>query len=483
VTDLATLDATAQAELVASDEVSPLELVDAAIERIESLNPRLNAVIHPLFDEAREAARGDLPDGPFRGVPMLFKDIGVPLEGAPFHMGTRFLKDAGFVAPLDSYVAQRFRGAGFVIVGKTNVPELGILPSTEPVAYGATANPWDPDRSPGGSSGGSAAAVSSGMVPIAHANDGGGSIRIPASACGLVGLKSTRARVSQGPAVGDVMSGLTHEGVVSKTVRDTAATLDVLAGFVQGDPYAAPGPDGPYLDDVGSNPGVLRIGLMTEPPTEHEPHPDVVGAAEEAGKLLSALGHEVAPMDLNIVQSLGDLTEIFLTRWSAGQASLIDTLSTLVGRQATAEEFEPLTWALAERGRVTTAPQYLEAVGRHQVMTRMIAGAMETGFDLILSPTMGEPPVPLGTYDDTGADPMEAILRAGQTACFVAGINITGQPAISLPLFWNDDGLPIGIQLIAKSGREDQLIRVASQLEREAPWADRQPAAFAGASA
>ena len=483
MTDLATLDATAQAELVASDEISPLELVDAAIERIESLNPRLNAVIHPLFDEAREAAKGELPDGPFRGVPMLFKDIGVPLQGAPLHMGTRFLKDAGFIAPIDSYVAQRFRDAGFVIVGKTNVPELGILPTVEPVAYGATLNPWDTDRSPGGSSGGSAAAVSSGMVPIAHANDGAGSIRLPAAACGLVGLKSTRARISQGPAIGDVMSGLTHEGVVSRTVRDTAATLDLLAGFVQGDPYASPGPDGPYLDDVGSNPGVLKIGLMTQPPTEHVPHPDVVGAAEEAGKLLSALGHEVTPMDLNIVQSLGDLTETFLTRWSAGQASLIDTLSALVGRPATAEEFEPLTWALAERGRTHTAAEYLAAVSSHQVMTRMIAGVMETAFDLILSPTMGEPPVPLGTYDDSGPDPMEALLRAGHTVCFLAGINITGQPAISLPLYWNEDGLPIGIQLIAKSGREDQLIRVASQLEREAPWADRHPAAFAGAPA
>jgi amidase len=482
LTDFAELDATAQAELVANDEASPLELTEAAIERIEELNPRLNAVIHPLFDQARAAAQGDLPDGPFRGVPMLFKDIGVPLEGAPFHMGTRFLKDAGFNAPIDSFVAQRFRAAGFVIVGKTNVPEFGILPTTEPVAYGATSNPWDTERSPGGSSGGSAAAVSSGMVAIAHANDGGGSIRIPASACGLVGLKSTRARVSQGPAVGDVMGGLTHEGVVSRSVRDSAAALDALAGFMPGDPYAAPGPEGPYLDDVGRDPGTLRIGLLTEPPTEHEVGVDVVDAAEEAGKLLEGLGHEVTPMDLNIVRSLGDLTETFLVRWSAGQAQLVETLSSLVGRKATAAEFEPLTWALAERGWEHNSADYLAAVATHHVMSRMIAGVMDAGFDLILSPTLGEPPVPLGTYDDTGEDPIDAILRAGQTACFVAGLNITGQPGISLPLFWNEDGLPIGIQLMAKFGRDDLLIRIAAQLEQAAPWAGRRPPVFARAS-
>ncbi len=482
MSDFAELDATAQAELVANDEASPEELTEAAIKQIEELNPRLNAVIHPLFDEARGAAKGDLPDGPFRGVPMLFKDIGVPLEGAPLHMGTRFLKDAGFVAPLDSFVAQKFRQAGFVIVGKTNVPELGILPTTEPVAYGATLNPWDTERSPGGSSGGSAAAVSSGMVSIAHANDGGGSIRIPASACGLVGLKSTRARISQGPPVGDVMSGLTHEGVVSRSVRDTAAALDVLAGYMPGDPYDATGPAGPYIEDVGRDPGTLRIGLMTDPPTEHTAHADVVDAAEEAGRLLESLGHQVTPMDLNIIQSLDDLVETFLVRWSAGQASLIKTLSTLVGREATEESFEPLTWALAQRGHQHSAAEYLEAVGTHQVMSRMIAGVMEAAFDVIVSPTLGEPPVPLGTYDDDGDDPLDAILRAAQTACFVAGLNITGQPGISLPLFQNEAGLPIGIQLMGRFGREDQLIRLASQLEEAAPWADRRPPVFAGAS-
>jgi amidase len=289
--------------------------------------------------------------------------------------------------------------------------------------------------------------------------------------------------VSQGPAIGDVMSGLTHEGVVTRTVRDTAAALDALAGYMPGDPYYAPGLDGPYRENVGRDPGTLRIGLFTRPPTDHDPHPDVIEAAEEAGKVLEGLGHQVSPADFDIVKSLGDLVETFLVRWSAGQAQLVDTVSRLVGREATAEDFEPLTWALAERGRKHSAAEYLHAVNTHQVMSRIMAGVMDASFDLILSPTMGEPPVPLGTYDDSGEDPLEAIYRAGLTVTYAAELNATGVPAISLPMFWNEPGLPTGIQLAAKFGREDMLIRVASQLEEAAPWADRRPPVFAGAPA
>src|SRR3954449_4272710 len=297
--DLARLDATAQAELVRKGEVSPPELVGAAIERIEAANGEVNAVIHKLYDEGREAASGDLPDGPFRGVPFLLKDLGAAFAGQPLHMGMQYLKDADFRAPVDTHLAERFRRAGFVTIGKTNTPELGILPTTEPKAYGPSRNPWDTTRSTGGSSGGSAAAVASGMVPVAHANDGGGSIRIPASECGLVGLKPSRQRISEGPIIGDNMSGLTVELVVSRSVRDTAAILDAVHGPAPGDPYVAPPPERRYVDELGADPGKLRIGLITDPVADETPQQEVVDAARDAGELLESLGHEVEEVDLS----------------------------------------------------------------------------------------------------------------------------------------------------------------------------------------
>src|SRR6478672_1452301 len=290
--DLAKLDAIAQAELVRSGQASPTELVDAAIKRIEGVNPDLNAVIHERFDKARDEAAGDLPDGPFRGVPMVVKDLMCHTAGDPFHEGIAGVRRQGWIEQEDTELARRFKAAGFVIVGKTNTPELGILPTTEPAAYGPSRNPWDTARSTGGSSGGSGAAVASGMVPVGHANDGGGSIRIPASACGLVGLKPTRARNSLGPEYGDVFGGLVHEHVVTQSVRDTAAVLDAVHGEMPGDPYAAPTPLRPFLEEVGADPGQLRIGILTSA-VGAEIHPDCVGAAEDAGRLLESLGHTV----------------------------------------------------------------------------------------------------------------------------------------------------------------------------------------------
>ena len=476
--DLAGMDATAQADLVRSGEASPSELVEAAIGRVEALNPQVNAVIHPLFEDARQAARGELPDGPFRGVPFLLKDLGATLAGQPQHMGMEFLRKRGFRAPTDTYLAQRFRAAGFVTIGKTNTPELGILPTTEPRAYGASRNPWDPERSTGGSSGGSAAAVAAGMVPVAHANDGGGSIRIPASECGLVGLKPTRQRTSEGPLIGDNMSGLTVELVVSHSVRDTAAILDAVHGPAPGDPYLAPTPARPYADELGADPGRLRIALWTEPITDHTADPEVVAAARAAAAALEGLGHTIEEPALGELVEF-DLIETFLVRWAAGQAAIFSQLGEIAGEPIGPDDVEPLTWALAEQGRATSAGAYLEAVGAHQMMSRLIAGLHETGFDLILSPTLGEPPPPLGTFDDSGPDPLEAIQRAALTATFTAAYNATGQPAISLPLGSSADGLPIGVQLAAAFGREDLLIRVASQLEEAEPWADRRPPLFA----
>jgi amidase len=471
--DLARLDATAQAELVRSKEASPAELVDAAIERIEALNPELNAVIHPLYEEGRAEAAGELPDGPFRGVPFLLKDLGASFAGQPLHLGMRALKEVDFRAPIDSYLAQRFRAAGFVTIGKTNLPELGILPTTEPVAYGPSRNPWDTGRSTGGSSGGSAAAVAAGMVPVAHANDGGGSIRIPASECGLVGLKPTRQRISEGPVIGDNMSGLTVELVVSRSVRDTAAILDAVHGPAPGDPYVAPPPERPYVDELDADPGRLRIGLITDPVADETPQPAVVDAARDAGEMLEDLGHRVEEVDLSPFAGV-DVVPTFMARWAAGQAAVLGQLALAAGREIGAGDVEPLTWALAEMGRRVTAADYLAAVAQHQALTRLVAGLYEA-HDLLLTPTLGEVPPPLGSFDDSGPDPLDAIRRAGLTAAFTALCNVTGQPAISLPLHSSEEGLPIGTQLIAAYGREDALIGIAAQLERAHPWADRVP--------
>jgi amidase len=481
IAELARLDATAQAELVRAGEVAPVELVDAAIERIEALNGELNAVIHPLYEEGRAAAAGELPEGPFRGVPFLLKDLGAAFAGQPLHMGMRALKEADFRAPVDTYLAARFRAAGFVTVGKTNCPELGILPTTEPQAYGPSRNPWDTSRSTGGSSGGSAAAVASGMVAVAHANDGGGSIRIPASECGLVGLKPTRQRISEGPLIGDDISGLVAELVVSRSVRDTAAILDAVHGPAPGDPYVAPPPERPYVEELDADAGRLRIGLITQPVAAETPQPAVVEAARDAATKLADLRHEVEEVDTSSFQS-ADIVPTFMARWASGQAAALTQLSMALGRELGSDDVEPLTWALAEMGRSVSGGDYLVAVAQHQLLTRMMAGLHER-LDLLLTPTLGEVPPPLGTFDDSGPDPLESIRRAGLTAAFTALANLTGQPAISLPLAWSEEGLPIGIQLIAPYGREDVLIRVASQLEEAYPWADRVPPTFAATPA
>ncbi len=476
--DLSRLDATAQAQLVRDGEATPAELAEAAIARIEAANGEINAVIHPLFEEGLEAARGELPEGPFKGVPFLLKDLGAAFAGQPLHLGMQYLKERDFRAPVDTYLAQRFREAGLVTIGKTNTPELGILPTTEPRAHGPSRNPWDCEHSTGGSSGGSAAAVASGMVPIAHANDGGGSIRIPASNCGLVGLKPSRQRISEGPLVGDFMSGLTAELCVSRSVRDTAALLEAVHGPAPGDPYVAPPPARPYTEEVVADPGRLRIALWTETVIEQDADPEVVAAAQAAARELEGCGHTVEEPDMSMLAGL-DMVEPFLVRWAAGQAQALDQLGMIGGQPIGPDDVEPLTWALAEIGRSRNSGEYLAAVGQHQALGRMIAGIHESGFDLLLTPTMGEPPPLLGSFDDSGPDPMVAFERAFLSGCFTAAFNATGQPAISLPLHWSEDGLPIGVQLVAPLGREDLLLRVASQLEQAVPWADRVPTLLA----
>jgi amidase len=481
---LAGLDATAQAGLVRDGEASPSELVEAAIERAEALNPELNAIIHERYEEARSAAAAELPHGPFRGVPFLLKDLGAGAEaGQPLHMGMEALKRADFRAPLDSFLVERFRESGLVTIGRTNTPELGILPTTEPLAYGPTRNPWDLGRSPGGSSGGAAAAVAAGIVPFAHASDGGGSIRIPASCCGLVGLKTTRQRISQGPLVGDFASGLVVDFAVTRSVRDAAGLLDAVHGPVLGDPYVAPPPPHPYTDELDREFKPLRIGVVTEPAVSIEIEPAVLEATTATATLLEGMGHavdsQVPPLpDLRA----GDIDnrQAFFNRYYAAQAATLGQFDMVLGRPLGREDVEPLTWAMAEEGRRISGGDYLASVGLHQAMGRLIADWFTSGYDLILTPTLSELPPPLGTFDASAPEPLQALERAVGMGAFTAPFNATGYPAISLPLEWSEEGLPIGLQFVAPFGREEILIRIAAQLEQARPWAERRPPVIAG---
>jgi len=472
------LDATAQAELVRTGQASALELVDDAIARVEKLNSELNAVIHPRFEKARAEASGTLPGGPFRGVPLVVKDLLAGIEGDPHHEGMRFLRDAGYHADHTDALAQRYLDAGFVCIGRTNTPELGIVPTTEPEAYGPTRNPWDTTRTTGGSSGGSAAAVASGMVAVAHANDGGGSIRIPASCCGLVGLKPSRGRTSLMPDFSVIDDLLIVELCVTRTVRDTAGVLDALQGAAVGDTARAPAPARPYVDEVVTAPRPLRIGLLTHNPLETgEIHPDCVAAAADTGRLLESLGHTV---EETFPAALLDpaLVGHFTTLWSATLVYNLRYWERKVGREITAADVEPLTWSLAEMGRAITAPDYIEAQHAALELGRRVDEWNASGYDLLLTPTLGEPPVELGTFS-TPDEPLLGFIRAATFVPYTPLANMTGAPAISLPLYWNGDNLPIGVQLMAAYGREDLLLQVAAQLEQARPWVDRLPSVHA----
>jgi amidase len=474
MSDLAHLDATAQAELVRQGKISPRELVDQAIVRIERLNPTLNAIIHPRFEKARAEAAAPA-EGPFRGVPFLLKDILGMQAGEPYHMGLRRLKELGVALPVDSYLTQKIQAAGFVILGRTNVPELGTLCQTESDAYGPCRNPWNPNHSTGGSSGGSACAVAAGLVPAAHANDGGGSIRIPASECGLVGLKPSRGRTSFGPAAGAPVGGMVSDGVVTRSVRDTAAILDVLEGAMPGDTFVAPPPARPYLQEVGAPTGTLRIGLMTAAPGgSFRPHPDCTTAANAVAQTLAALGHRIEEAHPNALDD-AELGHHFTVMYSTHIARTLERIGELTGAPFTEAELDAVNWAMKTLGDATSAPQYHATVDWLYEFTRRIAEWHGGGFDLLLTPTISEPPPRLGELVPTSENALAVGMRASQIACWTLPFNLTGQPGISLPLHWNDVGLPIGVQLVAAHGREDLLLRVAAALEAAMPWSDRRP--------
>jgi amidase len=475
IDDLAFLDATAQAELVRGGEVAPLELVEAAIERIERVDPDLNAVIHRRFDAARAEAAGPLPDGPFRGVPLCLKDMDGTMAGEPLHMGNRLLKTLGHVADHDDFLVSRLRAAGFVVVGKTNAPEFGLVPTTEPLAYGPTLNPWAPDRSPSGSSGGSAAAVAAGLVPVAHAGDGGGSIRTPAGQCGIFGLKPSRGRVSLGPDAGEAWAGFVARHALTRSVRDSASVLDVIAGAMPGDPYTAPPPARPFVDEVRRDPGRLRIGVRTTAPSDLAlVDPECVTAVEGAARLLESLGHVVEPATPPALDA-GDLVASFVVVMVTGVVFEMSQLARIAGRPLTEDDVEPLTWLQYQMGLGTTAGQYVDAIAAAHRFTRDVVGWWRDGYDLLLMPTTAEPAPRLGDLVSTPEDPMRPLTRAVPFAAFTVPFNVTGQPAMSVPLHWSDDGIPIGVQLVADQYREDVLFRVAAQLEAARPWAARRP--------
>lgn len=471
------LDATAQAELVASGDVSPTELVSEAITQAEKVNPLINAIIHPRYERAIEDAHAGV-SGPFAGVPIVVKDLNCAMAGEPHYMGTRVLKEQKFVAPRDSYLAQKFRAAGFIVIGRTNTPELGSTITTEPLSYGPTRNPWNLEHSTGGSSGGSAACVAAHVVAVGHANDGGGSIRIPASECGLVGLKPSRGRVSNGPDAAEAWMGLSIEGVVTRSVRDAAAVLDCIAGYAPGDPYTAPPLARPLSEEVNAHTGALRIGILDHPLFDHQiDHPENRAAIAATARELERLGHNV---EVAWPSTLGEpaYVESFIKMIAIYTHADIAHFERQIGRAIADGEIEYDNAYMRNFAKTITAEEYIASRKQLQDWARRTiqwwepdgvnASSTSKGFDVLVLPTLGGPPPKIGALSSSGGGKLLRGLLA-----FTSQFNITGQPAISLPLHWSADGLPMGVQLVAAPYREDVLVRVASQLEQTMSWHDR----------
>jgi amidase len=471
--ELLDLDCTALAELVRRREVEPIELVELSIARIERLDPGLGAVVTPMYDEARAATAAGIPDGPFTGVPFLIKDLLGECAGVRHEGGSAFL--AGYVPPVDSELVRRYRQAGLVLIGKTSTSELGIGPTCEPAVARPTANPWDPTRMAGGSSGGAAVAVAARMVPAAHANDAAGSIRVPASTCGVFGLKPTRGRITLGPVYGDLMSGMIVEHAITRSVRDSAALLDCTLGDLPGDPYREAGPARAYRDEVGRDPGRLRVAVSVAAPLGHEVDGDCVGAVRDAARLCESLGHEVSEAAPAIDGEA--LAAAFGTVLAGGIAFTVAHWARRTGRRPVAEAFEPFSWAVIEAGRKVSAADYLLAVWDIQRHARTVA-AFFADHDVWLTPTLGELPPELGAFRYAGGDPALLRRRMNRFNAFCWVSNATGQPAMTVPLHWNADGLPVGSHFVGRHGDEATLFRLAAQLEAARPWAGRRPAAL-----
>jgi amidase len=479
------------AALVRRGAVRPLDLVEEAICRLEAEQPRLNLLTRRMFDIARAAAAAPLPPGPFAGVPFLLKDLQATWAGVPTGCGNRVL--SAIAAPRDSELVRRHKAAGLVVLGKTNTPEFGLAPYTEPDLYGPTRNPWDTGRTPGGSSGGSAAAVAARTVPMAHGGDGGGSLRIPASCCGLFGLKPSRGRTPTGPDFGEVWRGFVVEHAVTRSVRDSAALLDVTAGPDPGAPYSATPPARPYLEEVGTPPGRLRIAYTAEPFLGRKVHDDCRRALDDAVALARQLGHEVFEAAPAVDREAWSLA--YTTVLAAEARADIEWTARLGGRRPAFADFEAATFVLGLLGRTLHASDYAQAMRYLQLVSRSV-GEFFADCDILLTPTLAAPPAEIGALKPTSAERavlnLVGPLRAGWLLDALGIIkplaekslgfipytplfNVTGQPAMSVPLYWNEGGLPIGVQFIGRNGDEATLFRLAGQLEQARPWFDRAP--------
>ena len=458
------------ATLVRTGQISSAELVAAALERIEALQPSINAFTHIDAEGALAAAEAVTADDPrpFAGVPIAIKDT-APVAGMPYTMASDIFGD--FVAGHDAFVVRRIREAGFVIVGKTSMSEFGILPVSEPRRFGPVRNPWDIGRTPGGSSGGAGAAVASGMLPLAHGADGGGSIRIPASCCGLVGLKPTRGRISRGPELGDDF--LVQDGVLTRTVADTASMLDILGSYEVGDTTWAPPPPEPFASAAARDPGKLRIGYTTTAPIEAPLDPECERATLDAARLLEDLGHDVDEVTAPWGQEQ-DLLQIFTIIFGTPVAMAIYFGGLVTGREPAPELLEPLSWTFWEGIRERNALDYLLARSQLSAISRGIIALWES-YDVVLTPGLAGRPVPIGEIDACSHDPREDFRRSGRFTPYTAIFNVTGQPAISVPLYHGDDGLPTAVQLAGRPADEGTLLALAAQLEAARPWADRRP--------
>ena len=498
ISDYPLHDALSLAALVRKKEVTPLELVEASIARVEALNPKINSVVVKLFERARDKA-GALaaPDPsrpqPLRGVPFLIKDLLQTIAGYPTSNGSRFTSQAK--ATQDSELVKRYEAAGLVIVGKTSAPELGLLPVTEPALFGPCRNPWSLGHTPGGSSGGSGAAVAARLVPMAHGGDGGGSIRIPASCCGLFGLKPTRGRNPFGPDLGEGWRGLVSEHAITRTVRDSAALLDATHGPDLGAPYFAAPPERPFLEETTRAPGKLRVAFTAAPMLGHSVDADCAEAVREAAKLCEGLGHTVVeaapPVDRHLI------TRAYLTLMAVDSAAEIRLAGERLGRAPDPGEFEPSTWVLGQIGGKTSAVDYAVALHRIHAFGRALARWFES-YDVLLTPVLGKAPLAIGALATkpgelialrilrtlpSGAVMHKLLDQIAETAFDFAGFtaiaNLSGSPAMSVPLHWNAQGLPIGVQFVGRYGDEGGLLRLAAQLEQARPWAARIPAGFA----
>ena len=462
-------DALGLADLVRRKEVKPEELLEAAIARVEAINPKLNAVITKIYDEARKTIASGVVDRPFMGVPFLLKDLGATYKGVRLTFGSRLFDQ--HVPDYDNELVRRYKAAGLVTMGRTNTPEFGLNGSTESVLLGPCRNPWDTTRSSGGSSGGAAAAVASRMVPIAHGSDGGGSIRIPSSCCGVFGLKPSRGRQPTGPEFGEIWEGFATTHALSISVRDNAALLDATSSPEIGAPYGVPAPERPFLEEVTTSPGKLRIAFFTKG-AANETHPDCIAAVKDAAKLCEELGHEVTEAAPEL--DYDALRPAFSLIVQAHTAAMLDRFAELLGKKVTPDAVEPATWGWAEPGWKASAAELANTKSIINAGTRTVAEFL-TQYDVMLTPTLGTPPPKLGHLDTVNLTADVFRKRLFDFIPFTWLHNLTGLPAMSLPLYWNAEGLPIGVQVAGRYGDEATLYRLAGQLEQARPWRGRIP--------